>query len=58
MMAILSKVHIPDGLESHESIGFSFTSILLIRSNFVGCRSFLEFNFSWYYETNLEDSIK
>ena len=42
MMAILSKVHIPHSFESHKSLRLSFTSILFICSNFVGCDSFLE----------------
>ena len=59
-MAILSKVCKPDNFESHNSLKLSFTSIRGLRSNFVGCESFLESNspdILALCETNLDDSI-
>ena len=43
-MVILSKASKPDNFESHNSLKFSFTNTLGIRSNFVDCESFLESN--------------
>ena len=59
-MAILSKVCKPDNFESHNSLKLSFTNIRGLRSNFVGCESFLESispDIFALCETNLDDSI-
>ena len=59
-MAMLSKACKPDNLESHSSLKLSFTNIRGLRSNFVGCESFLEsssLDILDLCETNLDDSI-
>ena len=59
-MAILSKACKPDNLESHNSLKLSFTNIRGLRSNFVGCESFLESSSPDILdlcETNLDNSI-
>ena len=59
-MAILSKACEPDNCESHNSLKLSFTNIRGLRSNFVGCESFLDSNspdIPALCETNLDDSI-
>ena len=59
-MTILSKACKPDNFESHNSLKLSFTNIRGLRSNFVGCESFLEPNsldILALCETNLDDSI-
>ena len=59
-MAILSKACKPDNFELHNSLKLSFTNIRGLRSNFVGCESFLESNspdILALCETNLDDSI-
>ena len=59
-MAILSKGHKPDKVESHNSLKLSFTNIWGLRSNFAECESFLESNSPDILAlsvTNLDDSI-
>ena len=59
-MAILPKACKPDNFESHSCIKLSFTNIQGLRSNFVGCESFLESNspdILALCETILDDSI-
>ena len=59
-MAILSKGCKPDNLELHNSVKLSFTNNRVLRSNFVGCQSFLESSspdILALCETNLDDSI-
>ena len=43
-MAILSKTSKPDNFESQNFLKLNFTNIWDLRSNFVGCESFLESN--------------
>ena len=59
-MVILSKACKPDNFESHNSLKLSFTNILGLRSNFVDCECFLEWNspdILALCETNLDDSV-
>ena len=59
-MAILSNVHETDNFESHNSLKLSSTNIPSLRSNFNGCKSFLELDYPEILalcETNLDDSI-
>ena len=44
IMAMLSKGYKPARLLSHNSQKFSFTNIQGLRSNFVECKSYLEFS--------------
>ena len=59
-MVILSKASKPDNFESDNSLKLSFTNIWGLRSNFVGCESFLQSNSPDVLalcETNLDGSI-
>ena len=59
-MAILLKACKPAKFESHNSLKLNFTNIWGLRSNFVDCKSFLEWNSPEILalcETNLNDSI-
>ena len=59
-MAILPKACKPHNFESHNSLKLSFMNVRRLRSNFVGCESFLESNspdILVLCETNLDDSI-
>ena len=59
-MAILSKGFKPDNFESHNSLKHSFTKIRGLRSNFLGCESFLgsdSTDILALCEINLDDSI-
>ena len=60
MMTIVPKVLKADNFESHNSLKLSFMNIWSLRSNFVGCESFLESNSAAILalcETNLDGSI-
>ena len=59
-MAILSKTCKPDHFELHNSLKLSFANIWGLRSNFVACKSFFEWNspdILALCEINLDDSI-
>ena len=59
-MAILSKVHKRDHVESHNFLKPSFTNIWALHSNFEGCESSFNANspdILALWETNLDDSI-
>ena len=59
-MPILSKTCKPDNFKLYNSVKLSFTNIRGLRSNFVGCESFLESNspdILALCETNLDDPI-
>ena len=59
-MAILSKACKPDHFELHNSLKLSFANIWGLRSNFVVCKSFFEWNspdILALCEINLDDSI-
>ena len=58
-MAVLSKAHKQDNFESHNCLKLSLMNIQGLRSNFVGCKSFLEstsLDILALCETNLDDS--
>ena len=57
---VISKVRKPDNFESPNSLKLSLTNIRGLRSNFIGCGSFLQSDspdILGQCETNLEDSI-
>ena len=59
-MTILPKACKPDNFKLHNSLKLSFTNIWGLRSNFVHCETFLEWNspdILALCETNLDDSI-
>ena len=59
-MAILSKVCKPGNFELHNSLKRSFMNIWGLCLNFLGCKSFLESNYTDILaqcEANLDDSI-
>ena len=56
----VSKTCKPDNFELHNSLKLSFSNILVFRSNFVDCESFLQSKSSYILalcEKNLDDSI-
>ena len=59
-MTILSKACKSNNFESHDCLKLGFTNIRALRSNFVGCESFLESDspdILALCETNLDGSI-
>ena len=56
---MFSKVSIPDSVESFNSLKLSFANIRGLRSNFIGCETFVESNSLYIFplcETILKDS--